>query len=314
MIKFTYKGGFMPSTITHTYISLDTLKKVKYKAKKIIENNIEDYKTFAQGMDILYFYHILLLKSNKVQDLGHKFHNYKTNEIFNYIINYTKQNHSDIAFVFLSGLVTHYIADSTMHPYINYFSQSSTRLKHQDNHFEIETTLDNYMVNKKEGFYQTFKNYQLQFNNKKNQQIIDLINQIYEKYFNYKNMGKKYYQGQKEMRFIFKYVRYDKTSFKRKIYQIIDKNKFKIRRTTYLSYHFPLDKVERFLNIDNKEWYYTKNPDIKSNKSFNQLYEIVIKNASNIINQLYDYIYLNKDVDLDLLLGNKSYSNGLPLK
>ena len=38
----------MPSTITHTYLSLDTLKKVKSKPKDIINNNIEDYKTFAQ--------------------------------------------------------------------------------------------------------------------------------------------------------------------------------------------------------------------------------------------------------------------------
>ena len=56
----------MPSTITHTYISIDTLKLVKLKPKKIISENIEDYKTFAQGMDILYFYNIFLLKSKLI--------------------------------------------------------------------------------------------------------------------------------------------------------------------------------------------------------------------------------------------------------
>lgn len=314
MLQFITGGIYMPSTITHTYISLDTLKRVKRNPKKIIDYNLEDYKTFAQGMDILYFYHILLLKSNRVQQLGHQFHNYKTNEIFKYIINYCKQNKSDIAFTFLSGLITHYIADSTMHPYINYLSQSDTKLKHQDNHFEIETTLDNYMVNKKEGFYQTFKNYQLQFNNKPNKEIITLIDNMYEKYFNYHNMGKKYYQGQKEMRFIFKYARFDKTGFKRKIYQLIDQNKLKVRRTTYLSYHFKLNNLERYLNNAHKTWYYTKDPNIISNKSFEELYEIVTKKTANIINQLYDYIYNDKSIDLDILLENKSYSTGLILK
>ena len=47
----------MPSTITHTHISLDTLKRVNLKPKELISKHLEDYKSFAQGMDILYFYH-----------------------------------------------------------------------------------------------------------------------------------------------------------------------------------------------------------------------------------------------------------------
>lgn len=304
----------MPSTITHTFISLDTLDKIKDKPKKIIQNNIEDYKTFAQGMDILYFYHILFLKENKVQTLGHKFHHYKTNEIFKYIILENKKNKSDIIFTFLSGLITHYVADSTIHPYVNFLSQSKTRLKHKDKHFKIETFLDNYMINKKIGYYQKFRNYELQFNNKKNNEIINLINNIYQEFFNYKNMGYKYYKGQNEMRFVFKYLRYDKTGLKRKIYKLIDKNPFKVRRTTYLSYNFKLDNFDYYLNTSNKKWYNIKDQKITSNKSFEELYEIVTKKASNIINNLYDYIYNDKKIDIDRLLENKSYSTGLVLK
>lgn len=304
----------MPSTITHSYISLDTLKRVNRKPKQIINNHIEDYKTFAQGMDILYFYHLLFIKSNKVQKLGHNFHHFKTNEIFKYIIEYNKKTHSNIVFTFLAGLITHYIADSTMHPYINYLSKSETSLKQQDKHFEIETFLDNYMVNKKVGYYKTHKHYELQFNNKKNNEIVNLIDEIYQKYFNYSKMGKKYYQAQKEMRIVFKYIRYDKTGFKRKIYQLIDKNKFKIRRVTYLSYNFDLNNLNYYLNFSNKKWFNLKDKNIKSTKSFEDLYEIVIKKASNIINNLYEYIYHDKAIDLDKLLENKSYSTGLYLQ
>lgn len=304
----------MPSTITHTYISLDTLNKVKVKPKQIIKENIEDYKTFAQGMDILYFYHILSLKGNKVIDLGHKFHNYKTNEIFKYIIEYNKKTKSKIVFTFLSGLITHYVADSTIHPYVNFYAYDKDRLKSKDKHFEIETFIDNYMVNKKNNYYKNYKNYKLQFNNKKNKEIIQLINNIFKEFFNYENMGKKYFQGKREMKFVFKHLRYDKYGIKRRIYKLIDKNKLKVRRTTYLSYNFELNNEEFYLNTNNKQWYYLKDTSIKSNQSFDNLYEVVIDKASKIINHLYDYIFLKKEIDLDLLLENRSYSNGLPLK
>ena len=303
----------MPSTITHTYISIDTLKLVKLKPKKIISENIEDYKTFAQGMDILYFYHIFLLKGNKPQDLGHKFHHYKTNEILKYIIEYNKKTKSKIIFTFLAGLITHYVADSTIHPYINYLAQNDDKLKQRDKHFEIETVLDNYMVNKNNGYYKNYKNYKLQFNNKKNNEIVTLINNIYEIFFDYKKMGKKYYQSLKEMKFVFKYIRYDKTGLKKKIYSLIDKNKLKVRRTKYLSYNFELENLDFYLNSNNNEWYNIRDKNIKSNDSFEDLYKLVTVKASNIIDKLYDYIYLKKEIDLDALLENKSYSNGLKL-
>jgi len=304
----------MPSTITHTYISLDTLKKIKSSPKKIIENYIEDYKTFAQGMDILYFYHIFSLKKSYVECLGHKFHNYKTNEIFKYIIEQNKRNKSNMIFTFLVGLITHYVADSTIHPYVNYLAKNDNPLLQRDKHFEIETVLDNYMVNKNNGYYKKFKNYKLQFNNKRNQEIINLINNIFEKFFNTKNIGKKYYHSIKEMKFTFRFIRFDQFGIKRKIFKLIDKNKLKVRRTKYLSYNFDLNNLDFYLNSNNKEWYNIKDKSIKSNLNFEDLYKNVVEKASNIINNLYDYIYLNKEVDLDKLLENKSYSTGLVLK
>ena len=47
---------------------------------------------------------------------------------------------------FFSGLITHYQADSIMHPYINYLSHNKKRIKEIDKHFEIETYIDNYYM------------------------------------------------------------------------------------------------------------------------------------------------------------------------
>lgn len=303
----------MPSTITHTYIALDTLKKIKTKPKKVIHQYIEDYKTFAQGMDILYFYHIFLLKENKVASIGHQFHHYKTNDIFKYIIEYNKANREPVIFSFLAGLITHYVADSTFHPYVNFLANNDNPLKRKDLHFEIETFLDNYVVNRKKRFYRTFRVHKLVMNNKKNREVIKLLDGLFDKFFNYENMGKKYYHSIKEMRFVFKYLRYDRLGIKRKIYKLIDKNKLKVRRVTYLSYNFPLENQEFYLNSKKKLWFNIKNKNIISNESFDELYNKVIINATYIINHLYDYIYLSANINLDELLGNLSYSNGLPL-
>ena len=110
----------MPSTITHAYIGLDTLKKLNDKPKEIINNRIDNYKVYCQNMDVSYFYHILLLFNNNVMDLGHRFHREKVFDSFNLLINDNKKNKDLELFTFISGLLTHYIADSTIHPYINY--------------------------------------------------------------------------------------------------------------------------------------------------------------------------------------------------
>lgn len=304
----------MPSTITHTYLSLDILNKLDNKPKNIINNNIEDYKTFAQGADIFYFYNIFLLKNNKVQDIGHKFHNHETNKVFKYIINYNKENKKDIIFAYLSGLVTHYIGDSIIHPYINYKANNSNKLKKTDKHFEIETYLDNYMVSKNYDNYNKFPNYKLQFNNKKNKDIIDLLNKLYKEFFNEDNFGIYYYKSLKSMRFVFKYFRLDRTGFKKQLYKLLDYNKLKVRRTKYLSYHFNLDNKEYYLNNNRDNWYNILDKENIYNDSFEDLYNKCIIKGSNIINKLYEYIYENKDIDLDKLLENKSYSTGLVIK
>ena len=62
--------------------------------------------------------------------------------------------------MFLVGLITHYIADSTIHPYVN-FKADKLKGKNftiKDGHFVIEAYLDNYFINKYEkGDYRRFK-------------------------------------------------------------------------------------------------------------------------------------------------------------
>ena len=304
----------MPSTITHSYIGLDTLKKVKSEPKKIIENHLNNYKVYCQNMDVLYFYHIFLLKSDYVQELGHAFHKENIFKYFKMMCDDNRKNKNEELFTFICGLITHYQADSIMHPYIDYLSKVDKDSLKIDGHFILETYLDNYFINKYETKnYKSFNNSNLVFNYTKEEIIEDEITKIFKYFWNYDNMGEKYYRALDEMAFVYRNIRYDKYGFKRKIYKIIDLLPFHNRKTEYLSYHFNLENDTYYLNLQHNKWYNIKNNKYTSTKSFLDLYRDVCNNSSKIINELYDYIFKDKNIDLKKLIGNISCADGLSI-
>lgn len=266
-------------------------------------------------MDILYFYHILLLKKNKVSTLGHTFHNQKVFDAFSLLINDNKKNQNHELFTFIAGLITHYQADSIMHPYINYIAKEiNTKIK-TNGHFEIETYLDNYFIKKKSLVEpKKYNNTKFIFNYTKEKIICDELDKLFQDLFNYNNLGKKYYQALKDMKFVYNYIRYDKHGIKKRIYQLIDLNPIRsLPRVTYLSYYFDTNNDDFYLNLKNHKWFNLDNPKLQSTKSFLDLYQDVTNESSKIINELYEYIFHDKKIDLKKLIKNKSYANGLNL-
>ena len=159
-----------------------------------------------------------------------------------------------------------------------------------------------------------YNNTKFVFNYTENNIIKDEISKLYKQLFNYPNMGKKYYRALKEMKFIFNHIRYDKYGIKKRLYQIIDLNPIKsLPRVKYLSYNFDLDNNEYYLNLNHNKWFNINKKELVSNKSFLDLYQDVINESSYIINELYEYIFKEKDVNLKRLIKNNSYANGLPI-
>ena len=303
----------MPSTITHAFIGLDTIEKLNNKPKNIINNHIDNYKIYCQNMDVLYFYHIFLLKSNKVEKLGHTFHHEHVYDSFNLLIEDNKINKDEELFTFIAGLITHYQADSIMHPFINHFASFINEAKRFSDHFEVETYIDNYFVHERlNNNHKKYNNTNFVFNYTEKEIIKNELDKLFITIFNFPNGGKKYYRALKEMKFTYNYVRYDKYGIKRTIYRLIDLNPFKIPRTMYLSYHFDVDKNDYYLNLNHYKWINRENNE-ESTKSFFDLYQEVTTNASDIINELYEYIYQNKDIDTKKLIKNIDYGTGLPI-
>ena len=73
----------MPSSITHAYIAMNVYDKLDKNIQRKLLNRLEDYKTYSQGPDVFYFYHILFpitKKSRSVMKLGITIHNHKVNK------------------------------------------------------------------------------------------------------------------------------------------------------------------------------------------------------------------------------------------
>ena len=310
----------MPSTYTHAcmakdiYDNLDKNLKVKFKDK------IDEYITFSQGPDILFFYPIMppFRKCIHIRKLAGIVHRQKVNDFFISLVNEVKRDKDFDKFIFLAGLITHYVGDSTCHPLINYKAwilEKETNKK-KDYHFLIEAYIDNYILNMKGEYYKKYKGYKLLKTNK-NIKIKEMLDKCFKDVFNEDNMGNNYYMGLINMKFLFHLIRYDPYKIKRIGYSILYYIlPFLKRDIRYFSYNYNLtDKENEFyLNLNYNKWFNIKKKEIIYSKSFLDLYKEVVDKSVIMIEKIYDYIYNDKEFDLESFFGNLSYANGLPIK
>ena len=92
----------MPSTITHAYIAKDIYNTLDEKIKNKFNNqDLENYKTYSQGPDILYFYNRLTSfdkKSFEIREFGSYVHKNKVNELFINLTEKVKKSKTPISY------------------------------------------------------------------------------------------------------------------------------------------------------------------------------------------------------------------------
>ena len=312
----------MPSVITHNYFMKDVYDKLENEIKnKII---LEDAKTFSQGPDIFYFYNLGIgKKSKKYKKIGNYIHKHNTNNFFKNVIIYIKNNKLEKnkqCLSYLYGSISHFVLDSTMHPYIFYktgvFNKNDKSThKYSGLHQEMEYYLDAYMIfqnEKKEA--KEFKIYKNVLNNNKlNDDTLKLIkNTIYDTY-KYENLDKIYEKCIKDMKNFYKYIKCDQYGIKNKIFSLIYKiTPRKFRNKRKFTYHLTHNYKPHYLNLDKNEWNNPVDGNEIYNLSFIELYIIAIEKACFIIKKIdkilkYDKIDINI---IDELFKNTSYITG----
>lgn len=310
----------MPSTITHAFMAKDIYNKLEKNLKKKFEDKFDLYMTYSEGPDVLFFYPVIpsLIKSIKVRKFAKRVHRENVNKLFISLINSVKEDKNFDKFIFVSGLLTHYVADRTCHPYVNYQAWNLEKItgKKKDYHFLIEAYIDNYILNLRGENYKKYKCYKL-IKTTKNEAIKEMLNKSFLEVFNKENMGNIYYTSLFNMKILYFLIRYDPYKIKRLCYLLIHwLLPFLYRQVHYFSYNFKLsnEKDITYLNLNKEEWFNIKSREIKYNKSFLDLYEETVNQSKEMIEKLYDYIYNDKKLDLESFIGNRSYANGLPLK
>lgn len=299
---------------------MDVYRKLNPNIQKTLQPYLEYLKTFGEGPDILYFYRYGRSgKAKRIRELASTTHKYNTRSFFIHLITYIKTHHLEKngeVLAFLYGYITHYVMDSTMHPFVNSFaSHIKDKQMRKESHTEIERFLDGYMIENRLGIKtKDYKAYKDCFNIKKmSKELIDTINYTYEKTYHKKNIGSIYLGGIKELKFYFWFFRYDPYGIKKTFYRILDLITPKtFLKTKHFSYFITIDKQSNYLNHEKKKWKHPKDKTLVYHSSFEDLYQEALKKAVDMIEEVNLVLENKKDLDyLNQIFLNISYSTGL---
>lgn len=318
------KSDRMPSIITHHMFSKEILNELSENELNRFQDKLDIYHTFAQSHDYL-FYYKFGKNRKKINKLGHQAHHNKTQDYIINIIKEIKNNHqanNPELLAYLYGSITHYVLDTTCHPYI-FYKTGVYRKKEKDTkkyfggHNQIEKDLDAIYYKK-----YTNKDYNLCNVTKEiigkpifSNQLIQTLNNVYKNTYDKENIGYYYKKGVDNARVIYNIVINDRFGIKKVFYKLLDLiiNNNKRYISTYSTYIKNPNLI--YLNLNNKEWSNPSNPNLKSTQSFEDLYNESITKTIGIIKEVNKALYEDKPIkDILKHIPNLDYSTGLPIE
>lgn len=315
----------MPSLITHHMFSKEILNHLKKEELDKFNKELTIYHTFAQSHDYLFYYTFDIKNARRIKDFGHYAHRHKTQKYLINIIKEIKENHlenNQQVVAYLYGSITHYVLDTTCHPYIFYKTgvyrpeEKDTR-KYRGGHNKIEKDLDAI-------YYEKYTNKKFNTCNVSkdiiknpvfSKELLTTINNAYKETYNEDNIGYYYTQGIKHAKIVFTFFINDRFGIKKFLYKLIDAITFNhfCNISTYSTYikHPNLN----YLNTERKEWNHPSLPELKYNYSFEDLYSQCIEKVLTIIREINKVLYEDKPLE-DILeyIPDLDYSTGLIIK
>ncbi|MCM1053305.1 MAG: zinc dependent phospholipase C family protein [Ruminococcus sp.] len=302
----------MPATYTHHIFAEDIYK--------IIDSNIQDklkdsknlLNLFSKSFDVLFF-----IKPK----LGDFAHTHNTNlyfkNIINYIIDNNLTNNGDVL-AYLYGSICHYILDSTAHPYIFYktgkYEKTKKTAKYRGKHSKIESMIDaiNYQERTNKPIYKANLSRALIPKITISKELKETINYTYLETFNIPNASKTLKRGITNYRLCLKHFMASRYGLKIPFYKLIDFAK--LYPNDYINnLCYRIKKLDNsVLNLNHQKWVYPVNKNISYHYSFNDLYDLSLEKARNIINKLDIALSNPKSINKILKeIGNLSYTTGI---
>ena len=275
----------MPSYKTHS-IHID--KCMPYIDKRIDLNN-EDLKVFSFGPDTL------VLSDYFVFNMQH---NNGCKYFFLYLIQTIKNNHeldNNELISFLYGQISHYILDTSFHPYIYYITENIKRNNIINGHLQLELLLDKYIMNK---YNINNKNYfkKKKIDNIKTRKIID---ELYQKVYNVPLASLKYDIG------INLFKTFEENRFNNNLNSL-----YNTLSANEISYSYDNDLFNNYLNQQRELWL---NPITGENhyESIQEIWNNSVMLFIETIEEVNKHLYDDKPLDSEILLSNLSYDTAL---
>lgn len=308
----------MPLITTHNYFAKDVFNKSKKEITNTFREKQNLYELFAQGFDPFIFYEFFKIKK---YDLQKYCHYNETDTFFLNLIKYIKQKkleNNPTILASLYGHLTHYMLDSTAHPYIvyktgEYEKEKPETLKYNGKHNKMEMEIDAYFYEQKE--QKPFKNFKIQkyLITKENfdKDLLNLLNEVYEETFPIPNGGDKYQKGCKNMYYAYKFLIVDQTGIKKFFYHLFDKITPK-KEGVYENYSNHITNIDiAILNKEHHTWHNPWNNE-PNTKSFFDLYNDALENCIVLFEATYNFLQ-NKitEEEYKKVLKDKSYVTGL---
>lgn len=310
----------MPASVTHAYFASDVYDALSANIKNHLL--LSRLRMFAQSTDSFLFYRLFSFKSShKLRSFQHIFHISKSQEFFITLVEYIKMNHleNDVdTCSFLCGFITHYVLDSTMHPFIFYKTgkfrkNDPNTYKYNGLHTLMEVYLDNHLIK----VHSQNKPYNFSISNfcfdltPFSSELNATIAYTFELVFQLSEMDKKYYESLKDMRFALATFRQDKTGIKKFFYKLLDTfTTNKCMRFEFVSYHLSSQIPFDFLNFKHRIWRNPTTYSMTSRESFYDLYYKALKLSKQIIEDTFRYLS-GENIDLTNIYTNLSYITGL---
>lgn len=315
----------MPSITTHHIFSKDILTKLDENTLSKFNEKLDIYHTFAQSHDYLFYYTFNPFKAKEIKKLGHTAHKHNTQD---YLLNIIKEiknnnlenNHELIAYLY--GSITHYVLDSTCHPYIFYKTgvynkKDKLTYKYKGQHNKIEKDLDaiyyEKYTNKK---YNTCNLNKFVIGSPKfSKTLINSISNVYEKTYNKKNIGKYYYNGIIHAKILNFIIVNDCLGIKKAIYRFLERiTNYHIGHISVYSTHI-LNPNTSYLNEEHHTWNHPSIKELTFNYSFEDLYNQSIEKTLSIITEVNKVLFENKPIEtLNEIIPDVSYTTGLIIK
>jgi len=308
----------MATTATHSVFIKEVVKKLN---KRFNEADQLILTTAAQSADPFYFYNILSQskKNKKIRKIATKVHNTKINDLFITMIKYIKANnleHNSSVMAYLYGLISHYILDSTIHPFVlfktgKFKKADPSTWKYSGLHHDLEMNFDRYIIETKLQENPFKYRFYKALDNRLSPEILRLLDHSFYQVFKIKDYSRKYQKSISDMKRALWFFRYDPYGIKLFFYRLIRPFRKGKLDPLVISYSLKTNRERDYFNLAKQTWNYPTNKKIKSNKSLIELYDEALKKTVSLIKELDKYLYENKKLDLDKLFANKSYATGV---